>query len=119
MIAAVFIAGYALFVPLRLGAAFTSRRFLGAVSLASGATLAVAATAYLLSFAVDSSVPVLAFAGNLLFAGLLVCTGAVAVRSSSRTMVTSAPRIARIVRYAVERIDLEVRLLSLYIASRR
>lgn len=119
MYASALVLAYGLFVPLRLATVIASRRFLGPISLAFATVLGAAAAAYLLSFAVDSRSPVLAFVGNLLFVVLLVCIGVVIVRASFRRISTLAPRVASNARAAFDRIRLQLTLVSLYFISDR
>lgn len=93
MYGAVLVAGWAMVKPLRLASwAFSPRllRFAGQLAIRTGV---LAAAAFVLSFAINSRLPVLATLGSVLFLALLCGTAVLMARAARAPLQKAAPGV--------------------------
>lgn len=108
------IAGYGLIVPLQLGHAVFSRGFVKLATRCAILGVGLGLAAYVLSFAVNSSLAPLALVGNALFLGLLAAVVVAVLLAAQRKLAKWVPAAAKSAVGTLAKARSQLDLISLY-----
>ncbi len=112
---ALIIATYALAIPLRLASLLLSREFLRFAWRMAIRVIALLASVWAVSVAVNSHVALLAALGNTLFAALVLLVALVALRAVWGTAVSAVPVLATTSGSALRSVRARAELFSVYL----